>query len=315
MDTTPAEPSCSSDARFVSAALEPREAQRAPYKCSVLRSQESYLMAAGALDLVLSADHGKPRWPVDYAQSITDHVADLRVVLDALDEAQEPDVAPVLHLSGNGSASSQPLTLFIECKAWCGAEPTIILDTLSPDARLSAPVLTYLSACATAVSASALPGVDAEVGVHWRGLPRYGERLFQLRTCCGISTLTPEAALAAWAPKPTTLDLGATRAERFYNVGMRLFFAPITATIRDRRFIRDYREGLRRFLSGVLTLLHLMVVTLLAALSHLARTPSFLLVMLATARRYGHRGDGDSHLMAAPTWHLRRPWGATRLAT
>jgi hypothetical protein len=240
------------------------------------------------------------------------------LLLDGLDEHEDADRPLILHFSGHGRPDTASQVDFVlgnlqlQCKSsndamW--AESSAHSNVLPSDDCTAPPGWVLLSASETDALSSAASDVDAGTNAHRRALPRYGDQPFALRTCCGISTLTPEAVLAAWIPKQT-FDLGTTRAERFYSVGMHLFSAPITATIRDKRFVQDYREGLRRFLSGGLALLRLMVVTLLAALSHLARTPALLLVMLATARRYGRRGDDDSHLMSAPTWHPIRTRGA-----
>jgi hypothetical protein len=42
-----------------------------------------------------------------------------------------------------------------------------------------------------------------------------------------------------------------------------------------------------------------MLVVLLTALAHQSQTPAFLLVILATARHYGHRGEPDGRFLPA----------------
>jgi hypothetical protein len=158
---------------------------------------------------------------------------------------------------------------------------------------------------------------DEEAGVHWRALPVYAQRPFTSEACCvrAVPALAPGVVVGPLVPAATAKPEDEWACILLYIHAEYPPRVRLRVTTQNRRLVRDHREGLRRFLSGVLILLQFMVVTLLTALSHLARTPSFLLVMLATARRYGRRGDGDCHLMSAPTWHPRQRWGATRLAT
>jgi len=87
-----------------------------------------------------------------------------------------------------------------------------------------------------------------------------------------------------------------------------------TVTIRDKRLAHDYLAGLRRFLSGILVALRHLVVMIVAALSHLAQAPCFLLIMLAVARHYGRRGESDDRMLPAPALQPQRRQGAVCLA-
>jgi hypothetical protein len=245
-------------------------------------------------------------------------------VLDGLDEHEDADRPLILHFSGHmrpAPVSQVDLVLdnlLLQCKSShdaLGTEWSAPSKILFSGACTAAPLrLLHLSACDSAAPDPAASDVDDEIGARWRALPHYRDWSFAPRTCCGTSTLMPEAVGVAMngdviaSPVPAMDSLRTSSLHEYMH--LLVPFAPITATILDKRFVQDYREGLRRFLGGVLALLYVMVVTLLAALSHLARTPAFLLVMLATARRYGRRGDGDSHLMSAPTWHPIRTRGA-----
>jgi hypothetical protein len=234
------------------------------------------------------------------------------VALDGLDEAEDADHPLTLHFASHGRPESASGVDVM----W----GDIVSQCKSPQDRQAVSTAVLIEHEASVSSDSS---ADAEIGSRWRALPLYGDQLLIPRTCCGTSTLTPEAVAAAVnhglsaPPVPVMESDDVLRLSMYLHFALPQRFAPltVTATIRDKRFVQEYREGWRRFLGGVLSLLRLMVVRLLTALSHLAWTPSFVLVMLATARRYGRRGDGDSHPMSAPTWHLIRPWGAARLAT
>jgi hypothetical protein len=89
----------------------------------------------------------------------------------------------------------------------------------------------------------------------------------------------------------------------------------IRVTTTSKQIAQDYQEGLRRFVDGILAALRLVIVAVLAALSHLATAPVFLLVMLATVRHYGYRGEPDGHFLPAPAAQPQRSLGAVRLVT
>lgn len=169
--------------------------------------------------------------------------------------------------------------------------------------------------------ASSTTGVPAEpVGdaaptddnARFRVLPTYAGRPFALSAgaCCrgSLPVITPETITTARA---NSGDLDSIMKE--IVVIARGVFGLLVKT-RDKRIAQDYREGLRRFLDGILAILRRVVVMVLAALSHSAVAPAFLLVILATVRHYGHRGEPDGHFLPAPALQPRSQ-GAVCLVT
>jgi hypothetical protein len=73
----------------------------------------------------------------------------------------------------------------------------------------------------------------------------------------------------------------------------------ITVAIRSVQLAEEYRTGFIRLLDSALRSMRLMLVALLTALAHQTQSPAFLLVILATARHYGHRGEPDGWLLPA----------------
>jgi hypothetical protein len=157
---------------------------------------------------------------------------------------------------------------------------------------------------------------DDDVSAHWRALPAYGDRPFEIRVgaCCleRLPSIPPEvidaarashhdaavplSALVAWAG-----HVG--RAER------------IRVTTANSQIAADYCKGLRQFIGGILVVLRQMLVLVMAALSHQPQTPTFLLVMLSSIRHYGHRGEPDGHFLPAPAVQPCRSRGVVCLVT
>jgi hypothetical protein len=153
---------------------------------------------------------------------------------------------------------------------------------------------------------------DDGPGAPWQALPYYANRPFAARSCCGARTITTEAVAAALTRKrarvhPTLLQL--VRREHLRAV------VPLTVIIRDTQIAADYRQGLRCFVDVALDVLGRMLVMFLAALSHLAQAPSFLLVVLGAIRHYGRRGESDDHAPLITRMHPIRHKGVACLAT
>jgi hypothetical protein len=158
---------------------------------------------------------------------------------------------------------------------------------------------------------------DAEPGAPWQTPPYYATRPFAARSCCGSSALAPEAVTAAWNSPLLVLmaDSGPELIHLIDCMEIGAAATPLTVTILDRQLAQDYRQGLRCFVDVVLDVLGRMVVMILAALSQLVQAPSFLLVMLAAARRYGRRGEPDDHASLITRAHPIRHKGVACPAT
>jgi hypothetical protein len=166
---------------------------------------------------------------------------------------------------------------------------------------------------------------DAEPDAPWQALPSYANRPIAIRSCWGASALTSEAVAAAQTRKlmPAPAPMSGIELHEFAHRLMRdpgyrqmcEVAAPLTVIIRDKQLAQDYRQGLRCFVDVVMEVLGRMVVMILAALSRLAQTPSFLLVMLAVARHYGRRSEPDDHTPLITRVHPMTPRGAACLAT
>jgi len=219
-------------------------------------------------------------------RSLRDATRSAVVLLDGLDESEAEDGPLVLHFAGHGirPAASRPDVsvgnLLVECESWH-----------------------YPKA-----AAYGLPKSDGLVpsSVHWHdepGVPRQAlpydaPRPLTARSCCESSALTPEAVAAAQAREKLSAANAAghmTLLHEFFHMQMREPVDSLTVIIQDKQVAQDYRQGLRCFVNVVLDVLGRMVVMILAALSRLAQTPSFLLVMLAVARHYGRRSEPDDH--------------------
>lgn len=64
---------------------------------------------------------------------------------------------------------------------------------------------------------------------------------------------------------------------------------------------RDFREDLLRLMDGVRATLYRMLILVLSALSRRPDVRDFILVLLATSRRFGHRGEPEDHGFPALT--------------
>jgi serine/threonine protein kinase len=118
---------------------------------------------------------------------------------------------------------------------------------------------------------------------------------FVIRSCCDGSTPGLSADIVGDAQTVGAQVWSVGTEPRSLRVNRWSTVVRLTVTIRDRQLVSDYREGLRRFLSALLALLLVVLAMVLAALSHQPQAPMFLLVMLRSIRRYGHRGDSDGH--------------------
>jgi hypothetical protein len=63
---------------------------------------------------------------------------------------------------------------------------------------------------------------------------------------------------------------------------------------------KDVCRDLLRLIDGIRAALRLALIRLQAGLRHLADTPGFLLILLATSRHYGHRSEPDGKALPAP---------------
>lgn len=227
----------------------------------------------------------------------TTRLEEIRAVLDALDEQEAAGSALVLHLAPQPDIVGP--NLLIQCK--------------SCHDRLATPA--DLPTCDPLVSSAATIG--AGPGTSWQVLPYYACRPFAIRSCCAARVVISEAVIAAvqiWRMPPLN---GVDRTSLLHEFFMQLCAAavvPLTVTIQDKQLAQDYREGLRQLLGSMLDTLRNIAVMVLAALSHLAQAPPFQLVLIATTRHYGLRGDSDGHFLPAPALQGIPGWGAVCLA-
>lgn len=177
------------------------------------------------------------------------------------------------------------------------ASPCDLLTAAPPDASSGA-------------SASAPGVVDAAAddSAHYKVLLAYAIRPFAIatRACCraSLQTIMPDSITAAQAASG---DVGSLLEEL---LALARSAIGIRVTTSNKQIAQDYRHGLRRFVDGILAALRLVIVVVLAALSHLATALTFLLVMLATVRHYGHRGEPDGHFLPALAVQPQRSLGA-----
>jgi hypothetical protein len=164
----------------------------------------------------------------------------------------------------------------------------------------------------TAVSVPAMPAADSEASVRWRGLACYRSRSLTIPACAycqaNLPEITPDALTSAQTPSTAEELISVLVALARAVVGIRV-------STRDKRLVQDYRDGLRRFIDGILAALRFMVIMVLAALSRRPQAPAFLLVLLAAARHYGHRSEPDGHFPPPPAVQPRQPWGAASQVT
>jgi hypothetical protein len=78
---------------------------------------------------------------------------------------------------------------------------------------------------------------------------------------------------------------------------------------------RDYRAARIHLVGSVFAALRLIRARLVSAFAHRPNAPAFLLIMLATARRYGHRSEPDHLSLLASVLEPPQPMGAACLVT
>jgi hypothetical protein len=238
---------------------------------------------------------------------ITNEVERTQALLAELDEDESADALSALRFAANGDTvrlGRHDLAVYgpnnfavIECKSFHDPVRAAREDSDRGRRRPAALV------------------VDEEAGAHWRALPAYTRRSFTLQACCTMSVpasvsnvIGPSVPEATSSPEDEWACILLIICEKYPPC------ASIRTTTQSRRLVRDYHEGLRRFLFRVLMILRSMAVTLLAALSHQVQAATFLLVMLAVARHYGRRGDGDGHVLPVPALQPKKQQGAVCLA-
>jgi hypothetical protein len=159
-----------------------------------------------------------------------------------------------------------------------------------------------LSPCPAAeqvVTIPADPVSAAAPATPWRSLPAYCNQPFAVRTCCRPAVaVRPRDVFDALATGVVSGTYNERGWDSFLRTAMTAQFT-ITIAIRSAQLAEEYRTGFVRLLDSALRSLRLMLVVLLTALAHQPQTPAFLLVILATARHYGHRGEPDGRLLPA----------------
>jgi hypothetical protein len=82
-----------------------------------------------------------------------------------------------------------------------------------------------------------------------------------------------------------------------------------------KQLAHDYRDARLRLARSIFKALRLMLARLVSARAHQPKAPAFLLVMLATARHYGHRSEPDHRSLLASVPKPEPPKGAACLVT
>jgi hypothetical protein len=82
----------------------------------------------------------------------------------------------------------------------------------------------------------------------------------------------------------------------------------ISVTFGTVQLARDYRTSQLLRASSTLVALRIMVARIVSALACQPRALAFLLVLLATVRHYGHRGESDHHSLLASVLRSHDPW-------
>lgn len=82
----------------------------------------------------------------------------------------------------------------------------------------------------------------------------------------------------------------------------------MSVTFGTAQLARDYRAAQLLRASSVLIALRIMLARIVSALACQPRTLTFLLVLLATVRHFGHRGASDHHSLLAYVLNRHAPW-------
>lgn len=313
MDAVPVEPEGSHGTLFAGAPAEPAGGADCPLRSVTVPEQDCTtrgvpygLVMGEALDFVTSF---LARKGFKQLSDLTDEIQRGRELLDQLDGDDSADALSALRFAANGD------TVRLEC------HDLVVKGSLDFVVTDRKPVHDRPGDAAPSGSDGEpwRPDpliADEEAGVHWRALPVYATRPFALRACC-TATVPASAWTAVARPSAQAMtedERALLLLYRLWHMGAKYASHRLRVTTQNRRLVRDYREGLRRLLFGVLRLLRSMAVTLLAALSHLAQTPTFLLVVIATVRHYGRRGDSNGHFLPAPALQGIQRRGAACLA-
>jgi hypothetical protein len=89
----------------------------------------------------------------------------------------------------------------------------------------------------------------------------------------------------------------------------------LSVTFGTTQLARDYRDSQLRLASSVLAALRLMLARLVSAFAHQPMAPAWLLVMLASARHYGHRSEPGHRSLLPSVPKPPVPMGAACLVT
>lgn len=304
MDAEAVEPEDASGAQFADVMYEPADAVDSPFRGlasplpddGVLRSingppgMGKTSIIRSIMEALSSSQTGDPGKRLSL---ITHENQRVQQLLAELDEDEHADVLPALRFAANGDT----VRLGRHDLVITGPNNFVVVECKS----FASPVRAALEDSDRGRRLPATLTADEQAGAHWRALPLYAQRPLTLQACCTMSVPTSVSNVVGPPVPEATIALEEEWAcILLWICEMYPPRASIRTTTQSRRLVRDYREGLRRFLVGVQLFLRSMAVTLLAALSHQTQAPTFLLVMLATARRYGRRDDGDVHALPAP---------------
>jgi hypothetical protein len=156
----------------------------------------------------------------------------------------------------------------------------------------------------------------------WGGV-RSGEPVWVSRTRCRFEPRLrrPPGQITVEVPTVQVWTIGQDRAaliQAAARVNRRSFEAircSLSVTFGTTQLARDYRTAQLRLASSILAARRLMLARLVSAFVRQSKAPAFLLVMLASARHYGHRSESADHLL--PTSVLKPPLlkGAACLVT
>ena len=89
----------------------------------------------------------------------------------------------------------------------------------------------------------------------------------------------------------------------------------LSVTFGTTQLARDYRTAQLRLTSSILAARRLILARLVSASARQPKAPAFLLIMLASARHYGHRSESADHLLLASALKSPLAKGAACLVT
>jgi hypothetical protein len=156
----------------------------------------------------------------------------------------------------------------------------------------------------------------------WGGV-RSGEPIWHSQTQCRFEPRLrrPPAQITTEVPTVQVWTTGQGRPAFIQAIAhniqaiARVNRCSLSVTFGTTQLARDYRTAQLRLTSSILAARRLILARLVSAFARQPKAPGFLLVMLASARHYGHRGESADQLLLASVLKPPLPKGAACLVT